>query len=319
MAPKPTLSIVSAVYQAHGCLPSLHQRLVATLEPLEQSFEILLIDDRSRDDSWEVIQEITAKDSRVRGFRMSRNFGQHPTITAGLSLARGDTIVVLDCDLEDPPEEIPKFLAKAEEGFDIVLGNRVKRTQGWWRGLFSRFYFGLLGIFGSAQMEGDFGSFSLLRRPVVDAYLKFKDRNRHYLFIVYWLGFRRSSVDYEQGGRAAGESSYTLRQLIAHAIQGVFFQSDVLLRAIVGLGALVSFLGVLWAMKLTYNRLVGEVYPGWTSVMVLILLSMGLIVTSLGIIGLYVAEVFAQAKERPLYVIAESSESSSTSVCPKSS
>lgn len=301
------LSVVVPVYRAEDCLEALHQRLTAVLTELGRPYEIVLVEDAGPDASWARIQELAAKDEHVRGFQLSRNFGQHPAITAGLSQARGAWVVVMDCDLEDPPEEIPRLLAAAEEGdHDLVLARRRLRGQGFLRGLLSQTYFRLLSTFTQLPLDGRYGTFSLLSRKVVDAFLSFRDRNRHYLFILLWLGFRRGAIDYDQAERYAGTSSYTLGALVRHAIEGVFFQTAVLLRWIVYAGFAQALLGVLAAAVLVYWRLTGQIFPGWTSLVCLILLSSGGLMVSTGITGLYIGEVFEQVKSRPLFVVGRS-------------
>jgi dolichol-phosphate mannosyltransferase len=299
----PEISVVIPVYRCTACLAPLTERLVAALEAIGETFEILFVDDRGGDGAWEAISELARQDGRVRGIRLSRNFGQHAAITAGLADAQGRWAVVMDCDLQDPPEEIPRLWAKASEGFDIVYGRRKVKETTLLRRIAGRLYFKALHVFSGVRIEGEFGSFSLISRKVIDGFLRFRDKDRHYILILQWLGFDWAAVDYEPAARHAGESSYTLTSLIKHGLGGVFFQTTVLLRWIVYLGFILAALGGLLAVYFAVARLAGSAYPGWTSIAVLTLLGSGFVITSTGITGLYIGKVFDQVKDRPLYLV----------------
>lgn len=302
-APDVELSVVVPVYGCEGCLPELHDRLVRVLDDLVDDWELIFVDDRGPISSWGVLCELVDLDPRVRAFRLARNFGQHLAITAGLSQARGRWVVVMDCDLQDPPEEIPRLFAEAEQGHDIVFARRVGRQDNPFRRLAADAYFRLLNRVAGTDIDRAYGSFSLISRKVVDAYLHFKDADRHYLFILYWLGFDHSHINYAHRERFAGRSSYGLKALISHALSGLFFQTTVLLRWIVYLGFMLAATGVAFAGYLIVARLIGSSQPGWTSLAVFILLLSGFVIMSTGITGLYVGKVFEQVRERPLFVI----------------
>jgi glycosyltransferase involved in cell wall biosynthesis len=297
------ISVVVPVYRCTPCLEPLHERVVRALDGLVDQFELVLVDDRGGDGAWEAIRELSRRDARVRGVRLSRNFGQHAAITAGLAAASGDWAVVMDCDLQDPPEEIPRLWAKAAEGYDIVYGRRKSKPTSLVRRLTARIYFKGLNVFTGAGIEGEFGSFSLISRAVIDGFLRFRDQDRHYLFILHWLGFDWAAVDYEPSVRHAGKSSYSLSTLVRHGLDGMFFQTTVLLRWIVYFGFLLSTLGALLALSFVVARVTGSAYPGWTSIAVIMLLASGFIIVSTGITGLYIGKVFEQVKDRPLFVV----------------
>lgn len=303
------LSVVVAVYRCADCLGALHERLVKALEGLVDSFEIVFVDDRSPDDAWDVLRRLSSEDSRVRALRLSRNFGQHAAITAGLAESKGRWIVVMDCDLQDPPEEIPRLYERAIQGHDIVFARRKRRRDGAFRRAAARVYFGLMNRFVGTDIQGEYGTFSVISRPVRDAYLSIGDQGRHYLFILYWLGFEQTAVDVPHASRHAGKSSYTFTKLIRHAVDGVFFQTTVLLRWIVYFGFIVALAGVLLAGLFALILVFGDPYPGWTSLAVLILIVGGFIIMSTGVTGLYIGKIFDQVKDRPLYVVAERSDS----------
>jgi glycosyltransferase involved in cell wall biosynthesis len=299
------LSVVVPVYSCEASLRELHRRLTQSLDWTDGSYELVLVEDRGPDGSWGVLRELAQSDDHVRAFRLSRNFGQHAAITAGLSKAHGRWAVVMDCDLQDPPEEIRRLHAKAGEGYDIVLARRTQKRSSIFRRLASKLYFALLNTFAGTSIDPGHGSFSIISRKVVDSYLTFKDRDRHYLFVLYWLGFDQASIEYEHAPRATGKSAYTLGRLLSHALGGVFFQTTILLRWVIYLGFFLCALGLGAAVYFTVARISGTVYPGWTSLVVLLLVIGGLITISTGVTGLYIGRVFNEARERPLYVIDE--------------
>jgi dolichol-phosphate mannosyltransferase len=300
---EPALSVVVPVYGCQSCLRHLHERLTATLTELGVEYEIVLVDDRAEDGSWSEIERLAAIDRSVRGILLSRNFGQHAAITAGLQHARGARVVVMDCDLQDPPEDIPRLYAKALEGYDIVFGRRSRKPTGAVRRLLGRLYFTGIRVFAGSQIEGQYGTFSVISRKVVDAFLQFHDQDRHYLMILTWLRFDTAAVDYKPAPRYRGRSSYSISKLLEHAFDGVFFQTTILLRWIVYLGFCLAGIGGLLALFLIYVRLVGTVYPGWTSIVTAILFLGGFTILSIGITGLYIGKVFDQVRARPVFVV----------------
>lgn len=299
----PVISVVVPIYGCRACLEHLHDRLTATLAGLVPTYEIILVDDRSEDGAWPEIERLVELDPSVRGVRLSRNFGQHAAITAGLSQVRGHWVVVMDCDLQDPPEDIPRLYAKAVEGHDIVFGRRTHKPTGPLRRLLAALYFRCLRIFTGTEIDGQFGTFSVISRKVADALLDLKDQDRHYLMILSWLGFDAVAVDYEPALRYRGQSSYSLPQLIEHALDGVFFQTTVLLRWIVYMGFFLASLGGALAVYLLAARVAGQAYPGWTSIVVLTLVLGGFIILSTGITGLYIGKLFEQSRGRPIFVV----------------
>jgi len=299
----PTLSVIVPVYGCAGCLSHLCARLKQSLEVVTQRYEIILVDDRSPDAAWAEIIEIQGRIPEVRGVRLSRNFGQQIAITAGLAEARGDYAVVMDCDLQDPPEKIPELYAKLQQGYDLVLARRSSRRDSFFRQRAAQLYFRLLSRLTEENIDGSYGSFSILSRKVIDGFLAFRERERHYLFILRWLGFKIGTIDYEHRERTIGKSSYSFNRLLRHAIDGIFFQATVFLRWIVAMGLLFAAFGTTLALYFVYQYFAYGSLVGWTSVAVLILICSGVLLTSLGVIGLYVGKIFDQAKARPLYLI----------------
>jgi dolichol-phosphate mannosyltransferase len=297
------LSVVIPVYGCADCLSTLLQRLHSVLTTLVPGFEIILVEDGGPDNAWEIITEIAKQNNQVKAFQLSRNFGQHAAITAGLAQSSGNWVVVMDCDLQDPPEEIANLYQQARTGCDVVLAKRKQKQQSWFRRHAARIYFKIINFFTQKNLEGEYGSFSIISRKVVNAYLQFSDVDRHYLFILHWLGFKTATIEYQHAKRWTGKSSYSLTKLIRHAFDGMFFQTTILLKWIVYLGFGVALSGVTLAMYYLYRYVAYGSAPGWTSLVVLILLIGGFIIISTGVTGVYIGKIFEQVKGRPLFVI----------------
>ena len=235
--------------------------------------------------------------------RLSRNFGQHAAITAGLTRARGAWTVVMDCDLQEPPEEIPRLWAKAQEGYDIVRAVREGRRHSAFRRMSASLYRRMLS---EREGEIEFSTLSLISRKVVDAFLELRDRDREYQLVLDWLGFSQATISFAHAEREGDSpSAYGLRELVRVALDGMFFRTTVLLRWIVFLGFLVALAGGLLAIYAVYSRYVEDTPPGYTSIVVLLVLLSGFIIISLGVVGLYVGRIFDQVKGRPLFVVDE--------------
>ena len=297
------LSVVIPVYGCRDCLSALHARLTAVLAPLVGSFEVIFVDDRGEDGSWEVLEGIARDDDRVRLVRLSRNFGQHRAITAGLAETQGRWVVVTDCDLEDPPEEIERLYAKALEGHDFVLSRRRQRRQTWFRRFGARAYRRMANALSGTEMDPEYTNLSIVSRQVVDEFLRFRDQDRQYLMILLWLGFDHATIEVDQDDRFAGGSSYTLGELLKVAADGIFFQTTKLLRWIVYAGFVIALLGVVLALLLVYSSTQNNPPQGWTSLAVVLLILAGFIIATTGVTGLYVGKIFNQVKGRPLYVV----------------
>jgi polyisoprenyl-phosphate glycosyltransferase len=296
------LSVVVPVYGCADCLHPLHERLTASIAEVTDRYELVFIDDRSVDDGWTVLQELARRDHHVRAFRLSRNFGQDAAITAGLAQARGDWAVVMDCDLQEAPEDIPRLWSAAGEGYEIVRtirrGWRHSRFRRWTSRLYRR-----LTI--ETDVRPDYSNLSLLSRRVIDAFLRLRDRDREYMIALDWLGFDSTAIEIEHHERHAGESGYTLERLIRVALDGMFFRSTVLLRVVVLVGFIVAMAGIVLAGFEIVDYFVehDKAVPGYTSLAVLLLVLAGFIIVSVGVVGLYVGRIFEQVKDRPLFLI----------------
>jgi dolichol-phosphate mannosyltransferase len=299
------ISVVVPVYDCEDCLSALHARLTAVLEALVDSWEIVLVDDRSRDASWEKAVALAATDEHVKAIRLSRNFGQHAAITAGLSESAGRWTVVMDCDLQDPPEAIPDLYAQALEGHEIVFARRRVRRQSLPRRAANRVYFALRRALAGVALETEHSNLSMISAKARRAFLAVHDAHRNYLLILYWLGFDRTSIEFDHAERHAGRSSYGFGALLRVALDGLVFQTTALLRWIVYFGFAMAGSSVVLAAYFVYQYFSTATRPGFTSLAVLLLLIGGFIIISVGLTGLYLGKVFEQVKGRPLFVVDE--------------
>jgi polyisoprenyl-phosphate glycosyltransferase len=297
------LSVVIPVYGCAGCLRPLHARLTASLRAITEDYEVILVDDRSKDGAWPVMRELAAADPKLTVIRLSRNFGQHAAITAGLARSTGAWTVVMDCDLQEPPEEIGRLWAKAQEGFDVVRTTREERVHSAARRTAARTYRRLLM---ESDADVDYSTLSIISRKVVDVFLVLPERDREYQLVLDWLGFTQATIAFTHAGRGDdAPSAYGLPQLVRVAFDGLFFRTTVLLRVIVLLGFLVAGAGGLLALYAVYSRLTTDTPAGYTSLVVLLLVLSGFTLISLGVVGLYVGRIFDQVKGRPIYVVDE--------------
>jgi polyisoprenyl-phosphate glycosyltransferase len=296
------LSVVVPVFGCADCLVALHDRLTRSVAQITDCYELVFVDDRSEDRGWDVLRQLARQDGRVRAFRLSRNFGQDAAITAGLSKARGQWAVVMDCDLQEAPEDIPRLWAAAGEGYDVVRTIRRGWRHSAPRRWASRIYRGLTQ---EPEVRSDYSNMSLISRRVIDAFLRLHDRDREYMIALDWLGFDATAIEIDHAERHAGKSGYTLGRLVRVAVDGMFFRSTLLLRLVVLLGFLVALAGVGLATFVVVDYIVepAKSVPGYTSLAVLILLLAGFIIVSVGVVGLYVGRIFEQVKDRPLFLI----------------
>jgi len=302
-ASMPEISVVIPSYNCLGCLEELCVRLDRVLVQLVTAFEIVIVDDRSPDNSWPLVEELSRRFPAVRGIRLSRNFGQHIAITAGIAGSKGKYVVLMDCDLQDPPERIPDLYREVQSGYDLVLAKRVERAHSGFRLVAAKAYFALMSKLTGESVDGSYGTFSILSRKVADAFLQFTERDRHFLFILRWLGFKCGTIEYAHAERHAGQSSYGLGKLIKHAIGGMFFQTSVFLNWIVYVGLTCTAASFLLGIFFIYRYLIASALPGWTSLAVAVLFSTGLILASVGAVGIYVSRIFEASKGRPLYLV----------------
>ncbi|HYO53240.1 glycosyltransferase family 2 protein [Archangium sp.] len=305
MSAIPTCSLVIPVFNEEEVLPELYRRVTQVMAAAETSYELVLIDDGSSDKTWEIMQRLRASDERVSLVRLSRNFGHQIALTAGLEHARGETVVVLDADLQDPPELIPRMLELWREGHDVVYGVRTRREG---EGIFKRstaaVFYRLIGRLTSVHIPADTGDFRLMSRPVVEALKRVRERNRFVRGLVAWVGFRQVGLPYERAHRAAGETKYPFSKMLRFAVDAIISFSILPLRLATGFGFLVSFFSFAYAAHAVYLKVVtGESLPGWASLMVGIAFLGGVQLLCLGIVGEYLGRIYDEVKARPLYLL----------------
>ncbi len=301
---RPHISIVVPVYKAEECLEELYRRLRAVLEPISPDFEIVLVEDCGGDGSWQVIERLAAQDARVKGIQFSRNFGQYYGITAGLDHCLGDWVVVMDCDLQDRPEEIPHLYAKALEGYDVVLARRGQRKDRWHKRLASWLFYKIFAWLADIEYDGEVGTFRLLSRKVVINYRRFGEQLRYFSALVQWLGFPTAYVDVEHGERFAGKSAYSWSRLLKLATDTIIAFSDKPLRLAVRFGFALSSFSFLSGVYILYRAVFyGFPIVGWSSLFVSLYFIGGIIIALLGVLGIYLGKTFDEAKKRPLYVV----------------
>ncbi len=298
------ISIISPSYRCAENLPELCRRLHQALGSLTAEYEIILINDASPEHDWEVIEQLAEADSRVRGIKLSRNFGQHYAITAGLDYARGDWVVVMDCDLQDQPEEILKFYHKAQEGYDMVVGRRTVRQHHFFRKLLSVAFYKVFGYLSGVKVDPGISSFGIYSAKVINAIKQLRDQNRSFGLAALWVGFRRAEIDIVHAPRTIGTSSYTFAKMATLALDSAIAHSDKLLRLTVLIGMVISLLSLMYAFWIVMRYFLWAVpVAGWSSLMVSIYFTSGLIIGSVGIVGLYIAKIFEEVKQRPLYLV----------------
>jgi len=297
------ISVVTPVYRAEGCLEELYRRLVAALSGITQDFEIVMVEDCGGDRSWEIIRELARRDPRVKGMQFSRNFGQHYGITAGLDHCDGDWVVVMDCDLQDRPEEIPALYAKAREGYDVVHAQRDRRRDSMVKRWASNFYFKLLRFLADVGDDTP-GNFRILSRKVVVNFRQLREQLRYSAGLLNWMGFPTAYVNVQQAERYAGRTTYTLAKLWKLAFDIMIAFSDKPLRLSVRLGFIIAFLAFCYGVYILVRALLyGSPITGWSSLIVSIYFIGGIIIAILGVIGIYLGKTFDESKKRPLYIV----------------
>jgi len=300
----PHLSVVIPVYKAEHCLDELYLRLKAALESISSDFEIILVEDCGGDNAWQVIERLAAADPRVRGIQFSRNFGQHYGITAGLDHCRGDWVVVMDCDLQDRPEEIPRLYAKAQEGYDIVLARRGMRRDPLLKRLTSWLFYKLFSYLADIEYDGQTGNFRIMSRKVAVNFQRMREQLRFFGGLVQWMGFPTASIEVEHAERFEGNTTYTFAKLWKLATETIIAYSDKPLRLAVRFGFLMAFLAFCYGVYILGHALFyGSAIPGWNSLIVSLYFIGGIIIAILGIMGIYLGKTFDESKKRPLYIV----------------
>lgn len=298
------LSIVAPAYKCADCIPELYRRLTQSLSAITTNYEIIFVDDGSPHDDWSVIEDLCRNDRKVRGVKLSRNYGQHFAISAGLEYTMGDWVVVMDCDLQDQPEEIHKLYEKAREGWPIVLARRHKREDSLYRRCVSTLFGKLYNWLGDVDVDNSVANFSLCSRRVIEHVRSFRERNRNFPMFLNEVGYPRTMVDVVHSSRFHGKSAYTFSKLIDFAIQTIVARSNKPLRLSIRFGFLLALLALGYGITVIIRYFVYDVaVEGWTTLVVLVSFLGGLGFANLGILGLYLGKIFDEVKGRPLYIV----------------
>jgi dolichol-phosphate mannosyltransferase len=300
----PHLSIVSPVYRGEKMVSELVRRNVESVTKITDDYEIILVNDASPDNSWDEIVKQCALNPKVKGINLSRNFGQHYAITAGLHYAKGDWVVVMDCDLQDQPEEIPNLYKKVQEGFEIVYARRVVKHVGWWKRFSSVAFHKVFDWLSGSKTDPTIANFGIYRHDVIAEYNKIPQQARAFGSILSVLGFRIGYVEVEQAESARGGSSYTLHKLLKHSFNIIISNTNRPLRMAVGLGFGMAAISFLLALYNVIAKLLGIIrVSGYTTTIFSIWFVGGLLLFVMGVLGLYIGKIFDQVKGHPLFVV----------------
>ena len=301
------ISIVTPVYKAEACLDTLYTQLVAVLARISPDYEIIMVNDHSPDASWDIIKRIASANPRVKGINLSRNFGQYQAIRAGIRHTSGEYVVVMDCDLQDPPEKIADLYEEIQKGYDGVFMSRLKRNDSVLRKLTNRVFYMTLNFLTGFKFDPNLSNFSICRRNIINAFLQFKEETFFYPMIPLILGFNISKMPIVRDKRLDdGGSGYSLMKLLHLGFDIIISHSSQPLRLMTYGGIVITLLCAMTMLLFVYLYLQGRIpVSGWTSLSLLIMFSLGIIVTCLGILGTYIAKIYDEVKRRPFYIIKE--------------
>jgi glycosyltransferase involved in cell wall biosynthesis len=303
------ISVVVPVYFQEKGLHELHRRLTQVLSNLDQmNYEIILVNDGSKDKSYQIMQEINAKDPNVKIINFSRNFSQQIAITAGIDHSTGDAVVIIDDDLQDPPEVIPQMIKKWQEGYKVVYGTRTKRLgENFFKIITAKIFYKVIDRLSDVRLPQDTGDFRLMDRAVVEVLKNMKEESRYIRGLVAWIGFPQYALLYERHSRFSGDTNYTFKSLLRFAANGVTSFSEKPLLISGYLGFITTIISFIFLVVVVVMRLMSPDYtiPGWTSTIGIIIFFGGVQLISLGIIGQYIGKIYREIKNRPLYIIDE--------------
>jgi dolichol-phosphate mannosyltransferase len=300
------ISIVSPVYQAENIVDELVNRLQVELNKITESYEIILIEDGSPDESWKVIEKNCNRDARVKGIKLSRNFGQHHAITAGLDQCKGEWVVVMDCDLQDRPEEITNLYNKANDGFEVVYARRSNRKHSFFKKITSHLFYVVLTLLSGIKFNGEIGNFGIYKRNVIQEVKRMREPFRFFVTSIKWLGFNSTGIKVNHDSRFEGKSSYSYMKLIKLGLDVSISYSNKPLMFLIYIGAMISVSSILVIMLVIYRKLIGQITElGYTSIISSIWFLSGMIISSIGVLGIYIGKIFDGIKNRPIYVVAK--------------
>lgn len=299
--------MISVVIPMYGCpeaIPELHKRLTDVLHKIVgDDYEIIMVNDSCPKGSWNNIKKVCQNDSHVVGIDLSRNFGQIRAILAGLDYSTGDWVVVMDCDLQDAPEEIEHLYNKAQEGYDVVFARRAQRKDSAFKIFVSGLFYRLYSWATDVKYDESLENFSISSRKVIDSYCSMREMHRAFVMYIQWMGFKRTSIVVEHHERYAGKSGYNFKKRMNMATEILTSQSDKLLRVLFRVGMAMSLAAFIAVIVIVVRHFIVHSPAGWASIVASIFLMGGLLLAGLGIVGIYVGNIFMQVKNRPLYLI----------------
>ncbi|MBN1365843.1 MAG: glycosyltransferase family 2 protein [Syntrophaceae bacterium] len=305
------ISVVIPCYNCADLLVELHRRLVLCLAQITEEFEIIFVNDASPERDWQIIEELAGKDSRVIGINLSRNFGQHYAITAGLDYCNGDWIVVMDGDLQDKPEEIKKLFEKASSGYEIVVGKRENRRDSLIVRMTSKLFYMVFNYLTGQKFDNKVANFGIYSKRVIDNVRKLKEADRSFGLLVSLVGFSKLEIEVEHANRTSGKSAYSFKSRLNLAFDHILSHSNKPLILSIQVGFIISSLSLLYAFWLIIRYFISShVADGWTSLMVSLFFLSGLIIVVAGMVGLYVGKIYNEVKNRPLYIVKEITKNS---------
>lgn len=303
--PRPAISVVIPVFNEEDVLPLTYARLCQLAERLPVTWEWLFINDGSSDRTYDLLRELAQRDRRVKVLHFSRNFGHQIAITAGVDLADGDTVVIIDADLQDPPELIIEMYELYRQGYDVVYAQRKSRLgETWFKKNSARFFYWMMKTFVHKKLPENVGDFRLMSRAVVEAMRYFPEKARFYRGLVCWSGFRQTSIQFDRQERAAGKTKYPFYKMLRFACDAAFAFSYMPLRIASGVGLLMILLSLLYLAYIFYLYLfVHSAVRGWTSLVALVIILQGMMLMFIGLLGEYIGRIYEEVKQRPLYIV----------------
>ncbi|MDH5721461.1 MAG: glycosyltransferase family 2 protein [Spirochaetia bacterium] len=298
------ISVVLPVYKCTETIKELSKKLVLVLSKISKDYEIIFVVDGCPENPWSLINSLADKNKKIKGIKLSKNFGQHHAITAGIDSASGNWVVVMDCDMQEEPADIEILYKKAMEGFDIVLCKRVYRKDSFFKKAGSKMFFLIFNYLTTNKAVSSIGNFGIYSKKVIDCVKLLKEQNRAFWLLVNWVGFNKTTINTIRHKRKKGRSSYNLKKLINLAMSSIIAHSNKPLKFTIFIGLLLSFFSFVAASWVLYQYFVNAYRVlGWTSLMISINFLGGLILGAIGMLGLYIEKIFDQVKNRPLYII----------------
>ncbi|WP_237981161.1 glycosyltransferase family 2 protein [Bacillus thuringiensis] len=301
------ISVVVPMYFEEEVAQECYNRLKSVMLQNDINYEFVFVNDGSTDRTMEILSEIAANDYRTKIVNFARNFGHQIAVTAGIAAAKGDAIVIIDADLQDPPEVIPELIAKWEEGYEVVYAKRKQRKgETWFKLLTAKYFYKFLNYMSDIDIPKDTGDFRIIDRKVADVFNQMTERNRFIRGMMSWVGFRQTYVEYERDERFAGETKYPLKKMIKFASDGIIAFSTKPLRIVMSLGLLSVLISIIVLLYTITVKIIGTgTQTGWASIMVAITFFSGIQLLGLGIVGQYIARIYDESKNRPIYIVKE--------------